>query len=187
MADIAGKKVMILATNGFEQSELEVPRDRLKQAGAEVEIVSLQGGEIKGWDMKDWGRPVAVDKSIDQVTVDDYDALVLPGGQINPDLLRVDRRAVEFVRDFDSTGKTLAAVCHAPWVLIEAGVIKGRRVTSYKSIVTDVKNAGGLYEDKAPVIDGNLITARNPDDLEVFSKAIIGALEKGAPARHAAE
>ena len=114
MADIAGKKVMILATNGFEQSELEVPRDRLKQAGAEVEIVSLQGGEIKGWDMKDWGRPVAVDKSIDQVTVDDYDALVLPGGQINPDLLRVDRRAVEFVRDFDSTGKTLAAVCHAP-------------------------------------------------------------------------
>lgn len=187
MADIAGKKVMILATNGFEQSELEVPRDRLKQAGAQVEIVSLQDGEIKGWDMKDWGRPVGVDKTIDETAVDDYDALVLPGGQINPDLLRVDKRAVDFVRRFDGTGKTLAAVCHAPWLLIEAGCIKGRRVTSYKSIVTDVKNAGGLYEDKAPVIDGNLITARNPDDLEAFSKAIIEALEKGGSAREAAE
>ena len=145
MQNLNGKAVAILATNGFEQSELEVPLKALRDAGADVHVVSLEAGEIKGWDKDDWGNSVPVDKVLGEVSAEDYDAIVLPGGQINPDLLRVDRRAVEFVRDFDSTGKTLAAVCHAPWVLIEAGVIKGRRVTSYKSIVTDVKNAGGLY------------------------------------------
>lgn len=176
MADIGSKKVAILATNGFEQAELEVPRDRLREAGAEVEIVSLQNGEIKGWDKKDWGRPVKVDRTLDGVSVDEYDALVLPGGQINPDLLRVEKKAVDFVRSFHHSGKPLAAVCHAPWLLIEAGIIAGRRVTSYKSIVTDVKNAGGRWEDSKTVVDGNLITARNPGDLESFSGAIIEAL-----------
>ncbi|MGN6585467.1 MAG: type 1 glutamine amidotransferase domain-containing protein [Rhizobiaceae bacterium] len=187
MPDIGSKKVAILATNGFEQSELEVPRDRLREAGAEVEIVSLEEGEIKGWDKKDWGRPVKVDRTLDEVSVDQYDALVLPGGQINPDLLRVEKKAVDFVRSFHDSGKTLAAVCHAPWLLIEAGIINGRRVTSYKSIVTDVKNAGGKWEDSKTVIDGNLITARNPGDLESFSGAIIEALSGGQSHGVAAE
>jgi protease I len=178
---------MILATNGFEQSELETPRDRLKEAGATVDIVSLKPGEIKGWDKKDWGSAVRVDRSLEDVSVDDYDALVLPGGQINPDLLRVEKKAVDFVRDFEATGKPLAAICHAPWLLVEAGVIEGKRVTSYKSIVTDVKNAGGRWEDSETVVDGNLITARNPGDLEPFSRAIIDAVGKEAGHRVAAE
>jgi protease I len=119
--------------------------------------------------------------------VDDYDALVLPGGQINPDLLRVEKKAVDFVRDFEATGKPLAAICHAPWLLVEAGVIEGKRVTSYKSIVTDVKNAGGRWEDSETVVDGNLITARNSGDLEPFSRAIIDAVGKEAGHRVAAE
>jgi protease I len=178
---------MILATNGFEQSELETPRDRLKEAGATVDIVSLKPGEIKGWDKKDWGSAVRVDRTLEDVSVDDYDALVLPGGQINPDLLRVEKKAVDFVRDFEATGKPLAAICHAPWLLVEAGVIEGKRVTSYKSIVTDVKNAGGRWEDSETVVDGNLITARNPGDLEPFSRAIIDAVGKEAGHRVAAE
>lgn len=187
MSSIGNARVMILATNGFEQSELETPRDRLRQAGATVDVVSLKKGEITGWDKKDWGSAVAVDKTLADVSVDDYDALVLPGGQINPDLLRVEKKAVDFVRDFEATGKPLAAICHAPWLLIEAGMVDGRRITSYKSIVTDVKNAGGRWEDSETVVDGNLITARNPGDLESFSTAIIEALEKDAGHRVAAE
>jgi protease I len=187
MSSIDDSRIMILATNGFEQSELETPRDRLKEAGASVDIVSLEAGEITGWDKKDWGSAVRVDRTLDEVSVDDYDALVLPGGQINPDLLRVEKKAVDFVRDFEATGKPLAAICHAPWLLIEAGVIDGRRVTSYRSIVTDLKNAGGRWEDSQTVVDGNLITARNPGDLEPFSRAIIEAVEKDAGHRVAAE
>jgi protease I len=187
MPGIANSRIMILATNGFEQSELETPRDRLRGASAAVEIVSLKEGEITGWDKKDWGSAVKVDKTLDDVSIDDYDALVLPGGQINPDLLRVEKKAVDFVRDFEATGKPLAAICHAPWLLIEAGVIEGKRVTSYKSIVTDVKNAGGRWEDSETVVDGNLITARNPGDLEAFSSAIIEAVEQDSARRVAAE
>ncbi|MGN6466040.1 MAG: type 1 glutamine amidotransferase domain-containing protein [Rhizobiaceae bacterium] len=187
MPGISDSRIMILATNGFEQSELETPRDRLKEAGATVDIVSLKPGEIKGWDKKDWGSAVRVDRTLEDVSVDDYDALVLPGGQINPDLLRVEKKAVDFVRDFEATGKPLAAICHAPWLLVEAGVIEGKRVTSYKSIVTDVKNAGGRWEDSETVVDGNLITARNPGDLEPFSRAIIDAVGKEAGHRVAAE
>ncbi len=187
MASLSNSKIMILATNGFEQSELETPRDRLRDAGATVEIVSLKEGEITGWDKKDWGSAVKVDKTLDDVSLEDYDALVLPGGQMNPDLLRVEKKAVDFVRDFDATGKPLAAICHAPWLLIEAGIIEGKRVTSYKSIITDVKNAGGRWEDSQTVVDGNLITARNPGDLEAFSQAIIEAVEEDAAHRVAAE
>src|ERR1700716_3936164 len=145
--DLKGKKIAILATNGFEQSELEVPRDRLKAAGATVDIVSPESGEIKGWKMKDWGPPVKVDKSLDNARADDYDAIVLPGGQINPDLLRVNDKALEFIRAFFDQKKVVAAICHAPWLLIETGIIKGRKATSYRSIKTDEINAGGKWED----------------------------------------
>ena len=177
--DISGKKIAILATNGFEQSELETPRDRLKVAGATVEIVSLQAGEIKGWDTKDWGRPVKVDKTLDEARASDYDALVLPGGQMNPDLLRVEPTALKFIKDIFDAKKPIAAVCHAPWLLIEAGIAKGRRMTSYKSIKTDVANAGAKWEDAEVVVDQGIITSRNPGDLEAFSAKIIEEVREG--------
>jgi protease I len=177
--DLQGKKIAILATNGFEQSELEVPRDRLKGAGATVEIVSLAPGEIKGWDKKDWGRPVKVDKTLDQASADDYDAIVLPGGQINPDLLRAEQKALKFIKDIFDAKKVVAAVCHAPWLLIETGIAKGRKMTSYKSIKTDVKNAGAKWEDAEVVVDQGIITSRNPGDLESFSAKIIEEVKEG--------
>jgi protease I len=177
--ELSGKKIAILATNGFEQSELEVPRDALKAAGATVEIVSLQAGEIKGWDKKDWGRPVKVDKTLDQATPADYDALVLPGGQINPDLLRVEPKALQFIKSIFEAKKVVAAVCHAPWLLIETGIAKGRRMTSYKSIKTDVANAGAKWEDSEVVVDQGIITSRNPGDLKAFSAKIIEEVREG--------
>jgi protease I len=134
----------------------------LKAAGATVHIVSLEPGVIKGWDKKDWGRPVKVDKTLNQVSADDYDAIVLPGGQINPDLLRVEAAALAFIKDFHSQKKIVAAVCHAPWLLIETGLAKGRKMTSYKSIKTDVKNAGATWEDSEVVFDKGVITSRHP-------------------------
>lgn len=175
----SGKRVLILATHGFEQSELEIPRDRLKAAGATVDVVSPEKGEIKGWDKKDWGRPVKVDKSLDEVRADDYDAVVLPGGQINPDLLRVNAKALQLIKDFYNQKKVVAAVCHAPWLLIEAGIAKGKRMTSYHSIKTDVINAGARWEDSEVVTDQGLVTSRNPGDLEAFSAKIIEELAEG--------
>ncbi|CUT11067.1 ThiJPfpI family protein [Bradyrhizobium sp.] len=177
--ELQGKTIAILATHGFEQSELEVPRDRLKQAGATVHVVSLAPGEIKGWDMKDWGRPVKVDKTLDQVSSSDYDAIVLPGGQINPDLLRVEPKALSFVKDIFNAKKVVAAVCHAPWLLIETGIARGRKMTSYKSIKTDVINAGAAWEDSQVVADQGVITSRNPGDLEAFSAKIIEEVKEG--------
>ncbi|HEU0149290.1 MAG TPA: type 1 glutamine amidotransferase domain-containing protein [Bradyrhizobium sp.] len=177
--ELSGKKIAILATHGFEQSELEVPRDTLKDAGASVEIVSLAPGEIKGWDMKDWGRPVKVDKTLDQVSPEEYDALVLPGGQINPDLLRVEPKALKFIKDMFDAKKVVAAVCHAPWLLIETGIAKGRKMTSYHSIKTDVANAGARWEDSEVVVDQGLITSRNPGDLKAFSAKIIEEVKEG--------
>ena len=180
------KKIAILATNGFEQSELEVPLDRLKAAGATVHVVSLAGGEIKGWDKKDWGRPVKVDKTLDEVSASDYDALVLPGGQINPDLLRVEPRALAFIKDVFNAKKVVAAVCHAPWLLVETGIAKGRRMTSYHSIKTDVANAGATWEDAAVVVDQGVITSRNPGDLEAFSAKIVEEVKEGRHTSHSA-
>jgi protease I len=176
---LSGKKIAIRATNGFEQSELEVPRDRLKAAGATVEIVSPEAGEIKGWEKKDWGRTVKVDKTLGQVSANDYDAIVLPGGQINPDLLRVNDKALQLIKDVFNQKKIAAAVCHAPWLLIETDIIKGRKVTSYKSIKTDVINAGGKWEDSQVVVDKGVITSRNPGDLEAFSAKIIEEIVEG--------
>jgi protease I len=181
--DLTGKKIAILATNGFEQSELEVPRERLKAAGATVHVVSLKAGEIKGWDNKDWGRPVRVDKTLDEASPNDYDALVLPGGQMNPDLLRVEEKALKFIKDIFNQKKVVAAVCHAPWLLIETGIAKGRKMTSYNSIKTDVVNAGAKWEDSEVVTDSGIITSRNPGDLEAFSKKIIEEVKEGKHAQ----
>jgi protease I len=176
--DLNEKRIAILATDGFEQSELEVPRDRLIKAGATVDVVSLTGGEIKGWDKKDWGRPVKVDKTLDEVAAADYDAVVLPGGQINPDLLRVEPKALKFIKDIFDAKKVVAAVCHAPWLLVETGIAKGRRMTSFKSIKVDV-NAGAHWEDAEVVVDQGVITSRNPGDLEAFSAKIIEEIKEG--------
>src|ERR1700760_4104534 len=184
--ELSGKRIAILATNGFEQSELEVPRDSLKQGGATVEVVSLQAGEIKGWDKKDWGRPVKVDKTLDQVSASDFDAIVLPGGQINPDLLRVEPKALKLIKDIFDAKKVVAAVCHAPWLLIETGIAKGRRTTSFKSIKTDVANAGAKWEDSEVVVDQGVITSRNPGDLEAFSAKIIEEVREGRHSQRSA-
>ncbi len=171
------KRVLILATNGFEQSELMKPKANLEKAGIETTVVSLESGEIKGWDTDDWGDSVTVDKTLDEVSsCEGYDALLLPGGQINPDLLRVEDRAVALVKDFAKAGKPIAAICHAPWLLIEADVVQGKTATCYKSIRTDLKNAGANVVDQEVAIDGNIITSRNPNDIPAFSKALIEAV-----------
>jgi protease I len=190
-ADLNGKKILILATNGFEQSELEVPRDKLKAAGAKVDIVAPEAGEIKGWDKKDWGRAVKVDKTIKDVSAADYDAIVMPGGVMNPDHLRVNADAIKLIKSFFDAGKTVAAVCHAPWLLVEAGLAKkadgsGRKMTSYKTIKTDVINAGAKWEDSEVVTDNGVITSRNPGDLEAFSAKIIEEVREGKHQRQAA-
>jgi deglycase len=183
MAAISNAKVVILATHGFEQSELQVPQQKLRDAGAQVVVVSPEKGQIRGWQHKDWGDSVTVDKSLDEVRADDYDALVLPGGQINPDLLRIDAQALQLIRDFLDAGKVVAAVCHAPWLLIEVDAVRDRQVTCYKSIKTDVINAGGKWVDREVVTDRGLITSRNPGDLDAFSAKLIEEIQEGSHAR----
>lgn len=186
MPSIQGKRVAVLATNGFEQSELEVPVKHLRAEGAEVHVVSPERGEIMGWEGKDWGRPITVDRTLSEVDAGDYDALVLPGGQINPDLLRVNPDAVALVRAFWDAGKVVGAICHAPWLLVEAGVIKGRKVTSYGSIKTDVKNAGGIWSDAEVVTDQGLVTSRKPEDLPAFCSKLVEEIRDGTHQRAAA-
>ncbi|KKB09459.1 type 1 glutamine amidotransferase domain-containing protein [Devosia chinhatensis] len=186
MQDLNGKSIAILATNGFEQSELEVPLNTLREAGAKVHVVSLEGGAIKGWDKDDWGNSVPVDKVLSSTSANDYDALVLPGGQINPDLLRVETDALDFIKAFWEQKKVVAAICHAPWLLVETGIVKGRKVTSYPSVKTDVINAGGLWEDSKVVTDQGLITSRNPDDLDAFCEKIAEEINEGRHERRAA-
>lgn len=180
--ELSGKRVAILVTNGFEQSELEEPRKALQSAGATVDIVSLKKEAVKGWNHKEWGEEIGIDLHIDDAGVDAYDALVLPGGVMNPDFLRMDRRAVAFVRDFANSGKPIAAICHGPWTLVEADVVRGRRMTSYPSLRTDLTNAGAQWIDEEVVVDGNFITSRRPDDLPAFCDALIRTISRAADA-----
>ncbi|MDZ4307792.1 type 1 glutamine amidotransferase domain-containing protein [Allopontixanthobacter sp.] len=174
------KHIMIIATNGFEQSELMVPKANLEDAGFETTVVGLEAGEIKGWDQKDWGKSVPVDKTVDQVSASDFDGLLLPGGQMNPDILRMNDKVIHLVREFDRADKPVAAICHAPWLLIEAGIVSGKTVTSWPSVRTDLKNAGANVVDQEVAEDGNLITSRNPDDIPAFSKAFISKVKETA-------
>ncbi len=170
------KKVLILATDGFEQSELTDPKKALEDAGIETTVASPKSGEIKGWDQTDWGNTVKVDATLDDVSANDFDALLLPGGQINPDKLRMEEKAVALVKAFAQAGKPIAAICHGPWMLVEADVVKGKTVTSWPSIRTDLRNAGANVVDQEVAIDGQFITSRKPDDIPAFSKALIEAV-----------
>ena len=169
----APKRIAILASNGFEQSELMDPRESLKTAGYTVDVVSPEAGSIRGWKDKDWGDTVDVDVVLADADPKDYDALVLPGGVINPDKLRMDPAALDFIRAFADADKVIAAICHAPWLLVETGIAKDRDVTSWPSVRTDLENAGGRWRDEAVVEDGNLITSRKPEDIPAFSRAVI--------------
>ena len=174
---MTAKRIAILATDGFEQSELMEPRRLLKEAGFDVQVVSPKPEEIRGWRHKEWGDTVPVDVPLEAASPQDYDALVLPGGQMNPDALRLVPEAVEFVRAFAGSGKPLAAICHGPWLLVEAGAAKGKRVTSWPSLKTDLANAGAEWEDAPVVTDGALITSRKPDDIPQFTDAVVRALQ----------
>lgn len=172
--ELQGKKVAILAADGVEKVELEQPRAALEDAGAQVEILSLKTGEIaaRNHDLEPAGT-FAVDRAVSEVSASEFDGLVLPGGTVNPDKLRVDSSAVSFVRDFVDSGKPVAAICHGPWTLVEAGVAEGRTLTSYPSIRTDLRNAGANVVDQEVVVDGNLISSRSPADLPAFCSAIV--------------
>ena len=180
--ELSGKKIAIIATDGVEQVELEDPRQALEDAGAETELVSLEEGEIQAMNGEiDKGDTFPVDRVIGDASVDDYDGLVLPGGVANPDKLRASEEVVKFVQDYFATGKPVGAICHAPWTLVEADVVKGRTLTSYPSIRTDIRNAGGEVVDEEVVVDQGLVTSRNPDDIPAFNAKIV---EEFAEGRH---
>lgn len=186
MPKITESKILILATDGFERSELVTPRDELREKGATVHVATPGGESIKSWDKTDWGDTHPADLDLEDVKMEDYDAVVLPGGQINPDILRTKETAVKLVRDFAEAGKVIAAICHGPWMLVEADVIRGREVTSYPSIRTDLKNAGGNVVDKEVACDTAIITSRNPDDLPAFVAKIVEEVEEGSHERRVA-
>lgn len=177
---ITQARILILSDNGFEQSELEVPLDELRARGATVDVATPDGKSVRGWKDKDWGAETPADLSLDDADAAAYDALVLPGGQMNPDLLRVNAAAITLIKAFHAAGKPIAAVCHAPWLLIEAGLVGGVRATSYGSIKTDMINAGAHWVDESAVSDHGLITSRDPADLDDFVAAIVAAVEQTA-------
>lgn len=180
MENLENKKVAILATDGFEQSELVEPMKALKEAGAEVKIISLKEGEIRGWENGNWAEEtIKVDMTVERANPAEYSGLVLPGGVINPDKLRTDRYAQLFVRGFFELGTPVAAICHGPWTLINAEVVEGRTMTSYHSIRKDLENAGANWKDEAVVVDNGLVTSRNPDDLPQFNKKLVEEVAEG--------
>jgi protease I len=180
-SDLRNKRVAALVEEGFEQVELMEPRQALEDAGAKVDIVSPLKSKVKGWKHTEWGEDVKVDRQLDTADAGEYDALLLPGGVMNPDKLRINPRAVQFVKAFVDSGKPIAAICHAPWTLIEAGAVKGRTVTSWPSLKTDLRNAGASWVDQEVVVDHGLVTSRKPEDIPAFNKKMI---EEFAEGRH---
>ena len=180
--NLNGKRVAILATDGVEQVELTEPRKALDQAGATTVVVSPKSGKIKGWQHDHWGDEIPVDLTLDRARADDFDALLLPGGVMNPDHLRQDKRAVELVKRFYVSGKPVAAICHGPWLLVEADVVRGRSVTSWPSLQTDLRNAGADWSDKEVVTDEGLVTSRKPDDIPAFNAKMIEEFAEGSHA-----
>ncbi len=182
---LSGKKIAILAADGFEQVELTEPKKALEQAGAKTEIVSPAQGEVRGWKDKDWGDKFRVDVPLESADPSSYDALLLPGGVMNPDKLRTIPKAVQFVKAFFDSNKPVAAICHGPWTLVEAGVLRGRTITSWPSLQTDIRNAGGNWVDKEVVNDNGLVTSRKPDDIPAFNAKMIEEFGEGRHQRKA--
>jgi len=181
-----GKKVAILVENGFEQVELDEPKRALEEAGAQTKIISPQVGTVLGWQHNNWGDKFPVDVPLERASAQDYDALLLPGGVMNPDKLRMNPKAVQFVRAFFDAKKPVAAICHGPWTLINADVAKGRTLTSYPSLQVDLKNAGATWVDREVVVDAGLVTSRNPDDLPAFNRKMVEEFAEGIHERQMA-
>lgn len=178
-AMIEGKRVAILATNGFEQSELMEPKRMLEEAGAHTSIVSLEAGDIKGWKDKNWAESIHVDATVDDCSAGDFDALMIPGGTMNPDRLRMNEQAVQLVKDFYDEGKVIGAICHGPWMLAEANIVDGSKITSWPSLKTDLTNAGAQWVDEQVVTDGGVVTSRKPDDIPAFANKLIEEISEG--------
>ena len=181
LSKVKGKRVAILVTDGFEQVEMTGPRKALDDAGAKSVLIAPKAGQVKAWASTEWGKKFDVDLTLDKAKASDFDALVLPGGVMNPDKLRMNETAVRFVKSFFDDGKPVAAICHGPWTLIEAGAIKGRKMTSWPSLKTDLRNAGATWVDEPVVVDNGLVTSRKPDDLPAFNRRL---LEEFAEGRH---
>jgi protease I len=183
MAQLNGKRVAALVANGFEQVELTEPKKALEAEGAAVHIVSPEKDQVKGWNHTDWGATVKVDRPLDEASPDEYDALLLPGGVMNPDRLRLNRKAVEFAKSFFEAGKPIAVICHGPWTLVEAGVVKGVTMTSYPSVKTDLVNAGANWVDRDVVVDRGIVSSRKPDDIPAFNRRMIEEIAEGQHGR----
>ncbi|MGE5361345.1 MAG: type 1 glutamine amidotransferase domain-containing protein [Bacteroidales bacterium] len=176
---LKGKRVAALVADGFEQAELFEPKKALEEAGAKVDIVSPQASQVRGWNHTDWGKDAAVDRPLGEARPDDYDGLLLPGGVMNPDHLRMNRKAVDFVREFFDAGKPIAVICHGPWTLVEAGVVRGIKMTSWPSLQTDLRNAGADWVDQQVVTDRGIVSSRKPDDIPAFNRKMIEEFAEG--------
>jgi protease I len=186
MNELNGRRVAILVADGFEQVEMTDPRKALDDAGAKTDLISPAGSTVKGWEMTDWGDKFPVDVELSKADPDNYDALLLPGGVMNPDKLRQDSKAKRFVQAFVDAGKPIAAICHGPWTLIETGVVHGRQMTSWPSLQTDLRNAGANWVDREVVVDNGLVTSRKPDDIPAFNKKMIEEFREGIHGAHGA-